>query len=91
MDAYARLDIDVYGDYTDELGIAYCGPRLTPAGEKEFSEVLSLPVTVEKTSPPSATVHIENDRQDKLVRRLFGWAAGCCSQDTYDKFFEAET
>nr|DAF05466.1 MAG TPA: hypothetical protein [Caudoviricetes sp.] len=85
---YDGQDIDVYGDYTDELAIAYCGAQLTPAGEKEFADILSLSVAIEKSPFPSATVHIENARQERLVKRLFIWAAGYCSQNTFDKFFK---
>lgn len=88
MENYDGQDIDVYGDYTDELAVAYCGAQLTPAGEKEFAAALSLPITIENSPLPSATVHIENGRQEKLVKRLFTWAAGYCSQNTFDKFFK---
>ena len=41
------VDIDVYDDYDESLGIAYCGPMaLTDEGEKEFGRVMDLEVTV---------------------------------------------
>ena len=40
-----EIDVDVYDDVCEKLGIAFCGPcKLTKEGEDEFKDILDLEV-----------------------------------------------
>ena len=83
-----NIDVDVYDDYTDELGIAFVGPiKLTPAGEKEFAEVLNYNINLDKESG-CCSVCCNNDHQFGKACKFFNAAAGWCSEEDYDKWFE---
>jgi hypothetical protein len=81
-----EIDIDVYDDYTEELCIAFVGPlRLTNNGESKFAEVLNYDITIKGGN---CIVHCDNDHQLKKACEFFNAAAGWCSEDDYDKWFE---
>ena len=81
------IDIDVYDDYTEELGIAFIGPiELTAEGQKHFAEVMEY--TIEFSADGDCFVHCDNDHQLKKAKEFFFAAAGWCSEDDYDKWFE---
>ena len=40
-------DIDVYDDYDERIGIAYCGTQLTNKGRERFEEVLDFPISAD--------------------------------------------
>ena len=91
------IDIDVYDDVCEELGIAFCGPlQLTEDGEKEFSEVMGYEVEINPHSYgnlPAAIVLIDDpdeavwtERLEK-AKRFFYSAAGYCACDDYDRWF----
>ena len=90
-----EIDIDVYDDVCEELGIAFCGPQpLTPEGEKEFAEVMDYEIQINPCSYgglPAAIVMIEqyDDWKKRLGRakRFFYAAAGYCACDDYDRWF----
>lgn len=81
------IDIDVYDDYNESLGIAYCGPMaLTDEGEKEFGKAMDLEVSVPYDV---AIVHVNDDEELlDIVVRLFCAAAGYCSESEWAKWFE---
>jgi len=91
------VDIDVYDDVCEELGIAFCGPQpLTPEGENEFAEVLDYPVMINFHSYggiPAAIVRIDDPDEDVWKERLgkakkfFEGAAGYCACSDYDRWF----
>ena len=90
-----EIDIDVYDDVCEELGIAMCGPVvLTPEGQEHFAEVMDYEVTINNGSYMTATVHVDDDEDKVWKRRLkkaiefFHSAAGYCSCDDYDKWFK---
>ena len=95
-----KLDIDVYDDVCEELGIAFCGPyELTEEGEKKFAEVLDYPVQINPHSYgnlPAAIVLIDDPDEDVWTDRLekakefFESAAGYCSCSDYDRWFKEE-
>jgi len=92
-----EIDIDVYDDVCEELGIAFCGPQpLTPDGEKEFAEIMGYVVTINQHSYgdlPAAIIHIDDpddrvwDYRLGLVKKFFEAAAGYCACDDYDRWF----
>lgn len=80
-----QTDIDVYDNYTEELGVAYCGTKLTEAGKKEFADVLEY--EIESISNDFAIIAIDNGTdtetvtKKKLARamKMFYGMAGYCS------------
>ena len=93
-----EMDIDVYDDVCEELAIAFCGPQpLTPAGEKEFAEIMDYEIQINPHSYgnlPAAILVIEKyeDWNKRLGRakRFFEAAAGYCAVDDYDRWFGKE-
>lgn len=92
-----EIDIDVYDDVCEELGIAFCGPQpLTPEGEKEFAEIMDYPIQINQHSygnMPAAIVLIDDPDEKVWKKRLekakqfFEAAAGYCACTDYDKWF----
>lgn len=88
-----EIDIDVYDDVCEELGIAFCGPLfLSEQGEKKFSEVLGYDVIlrdgiciVEIDAPEGIWQH----RLDK-AKEFFYAAAGYCAESDYCLWFKEE-
>jgi hypothetical protein len=90
------IDIDVYDDVCEELSIAFCGPQqLTPEGQKAFAEVMDYKIDFVNGSYGFVAI-VKIDDQDEAVwtkrlnkaKRFFYAAAGYCSCDDYDKWFE---
>lgn len=84
------IDIDVYDNVCEELGIAFCGPQeLTEEGRKHFGRALNLDVEL---TDKCAIVDVDgpegewqkNLRQAKL---LFASIAGYCSVENWNKWF----
>lgn len=86
------VDIDVYDDYDEELGIAFCGPMfLTEEGKKEFGDLLDKEIEIFWSENYShALVHAENDREVRKWCELFESLAGYCAEDDYEKWFREE-
>jgi len=88
-------DIDVYDNYCEELGIAYCGDSvaLTDKGEKHFAEALELPV-IEIHDNAIIGVDMlgltekEIEKRLKQAKELFHSLAGECSEKDYDLWFK---
>lgn len=93
LDVYED-DIGVYDNYCEELGIAYCGNKLTSAGEEHFAEALALPVIeirkdvaiIGVDMPGLKTKEIEH--RLKIAKDFFESAAGYCSAENYDRWFQ---
>lgn len=93
-----EIDIDVYDDVCEELGIAFCGPLiLTEEGEKEFSDVMEYEVEINPHSYgnlPAAIVLIDDPDDAVWEKRLeraklfFESAAGYCSCIDFDRWFK---
>lgn len=88
--------IDVYDNYTEELGIAYCGEKLTPEGEKHFAEALRLPIEridnemlVVAVNAPGQSEK-ETERKLQIAKDFFESAAGFCTSKDYDKWFKED-
>ena len=88
------VDIDVYDDVCEELGIAFCGPLyLTDAGQKKFAEVLDYEIEPDNGC---MIVHVDDEKSSvwkhklKVAKQFFYAAAGYCDADDYDKWFAEE-
>lgn len=89
-----NIDIDVYDDDSDGIGIAFCGPYgLTKEGEKQWGDILDYKVSfVDGTiCGDIAVVKIPDDVDyDEMLDRcsdFFGALAGYCSQSDWDEWF----
>ena len=90
------IDIDVYDDVCEELGIAFCGPqKLTEEGKKEFSDVLDYPVKLHYNGLDTVVIVNIDDPDDAVwekrlerAKLFFEGMAGYCSCSDYDKWFE---
>lgn len=91
-----EVDIDVYDDVCEELGIAFCGPLvLTEAGREKFGEVLDYEISLRTGTwcGDIAIVHVDDADEEIWKRRLkkakefFYAAAGYCASSDYDKWF----
>ena len=86
-----EIDIDVYDDVCEELGIAFCGPmELTKAGAEEFSDVLEYGIELNNYC---AVVHVDDaegvwQKKLKRAKKFFHSAAGYCSEDDYNRWFK---
>ena len=94
-----ELDIDVYNDVIDDMGIALCGPtKLTEKGEQEFKEVLDLPVEIIDPDTPYQTVMVKIDdpyeevwkRRRRILNKFLRSAAGYVDEELYNEWFEEE-
>ena len=83
------IDIDVYDDTVEELGIAFVGPQsLTDIGQEHFEPVLNLEVDVFSNC---AVVHLSDvgwEAQLELLKELFEGAAGFIVVSEYEKYFK---
>ena len=95
-----EIDIDVYDDVCEELGIAFCGPcKLTEDGEKEFADIMDYEIRINDCAfmgLPAAIVLIDDpdeavwsDRLEK-AKHFFYSFAGYCDCDDYDRWFIEE-
>lgn len=86
-----EIDIDVYDDVCEELGIAFCGPMaLTAAGEAEFAEVMDYEISI---TNDYAIVHVDApegvwQKKLKKAKRFFNSAAGYCADVDYKNWFK---
>ena len=91
-------DIDVYDDYDESLGIAFCGGdvTLTDEGWEHFADVMGLDVEVYDSC---AVVNVgdlidpDHDPDEDpdppvfaMVKKLFYTLAGYCAEENYDKY-----
>ena len=82
------IDIDVYDDMSEDLGIAFVGPvTLSPAGTDRFKNILDLDITIGDTC---AILHIPAHDSESLLEDaviFFNSAAGYCSVSEYERLF----
>lgn len=91
-----EIDIDVYDNVCEELGIAFCGPvELTKEGREHFRESLEYDVELDNIPGPYAgiigVVDIDCDEWEeklKKAKELFYSMAGYCSVSEYEKWFK---
>lgn len=84
------VDIDVYDDYDERLGIAYCyGYKLTEEGEERFKDALELDVEIRNGFGEAiALVHCETGKEATKAMDFFNSLAGWCSVKQFDKWFQ---
>ena len=83
-------DIDVYDDYDERCGVAYCPPTyLTAKGRVEFEHALELSVEWEQGGA-EATVECATHVDANATARLFYSLAGYCADDDWNKWFTYE-
>lgn len=92
-----EIDIDVYDDVVEELGIAFCGPlTLTEQGKEKFADVLEYEIVLPDRNADFAVVCVDDMDEKTWKRRLrkakefFYAAAGYCAAEDYDRWFEQE-
>jgi len=92
------IDIDVYDNVCEELGICFCGPaELTDEGARYFADVLDYDIDLCRGyGDVVAIVHVD-DPDDKVWRHklnrasaLFYALAGYCSDKNYHRWFKDE-
>ena len=89
------IDIDVYDDVCEELGIAFCGPQpLTPEGQEHFKEVMEYNVSIHNNGCETIALVCIDDPETKIWKKrlrkaieFFESAAGYCACSDYDKWF----
>lgn len=90
-----NIDIDVYDDVCEELGIAFCGPqKLTIEGEKEFADVMDYQVELFNNGCETIAIVKIDDPEDAVWEKrleraelFFEGAAGYCACSDYDRWF----
>ena len=89
-----EIDVDVYDDYDESLGIAFCGAmRIKPLGKKEWADVLEYDIELNSTYP-IAILQVTVDSDEETERRLsrakkfFYSLAGYCADKDFEKWFE---
>lgn len=84
------MDIDVYDDYDERLGIAFCyGYKLTDAGKEHFKDALEMDIEIVNGYGGNVgIVHCENGKEASTAKRFFDSIGGWCSSDDFDKWFE---
>ena len=84
-----NIDIDVYDDYDERLGIAYCyGYGVTEEGEKRFKKALDMDVElVNGFGGTVGIVHCETGKEATRAMNFFNALAGWCSSEDFDKWF----
>ena len=92
-------DVDIYGDVTDLVIPAFCGPLfLTDAGVENYKNVLNVEIEVRQDGVWGNEVFLECEKyaeQNGLdaeeveadAYELFCDAAGYCNADDYDAWF----
>lgn len=81
----ADEDIDVYDDYDERCGCAYCPPTcLTELGEARFARALNLDCVVHDGV---CSVECPTAKDASAVAELFEAIAGYCSSEDWDAWF----
>lgn len=90
-----ELDIDVYDNVVEEIGIAFCGPlKLTAEGKRHFAEVLEYDIAVDEKNC-CAVIDIDGpegvwQKRLKKAKEFFFAAAGYCAETDWDKWFKED-
>ena len=90
-----EICVDVYDDVCEELSIAFDGPmHLTPAGEKEWSDVLDYDIKLHDNGADIVGIVSVDDADgvwEKKLERAIGFfeaMAGWCPCDDWDLWFK---
>ena len=85
-----EIDIDVYDNVVEELGIAFCGAmELTDEGKEKFADVLEYDIEINEDYGVAIVDIDYDDWEDRLkkAKRLFYSLAGYCSEENYNRWF----
>ena len=91
-----EIDVDVYDDVDESLGIAFCGPLyLREEGVEQFGEVLDYEVDMIDFGGDGQVAVVKcDDPKEKVWRRrlhmakeFFYAAAGYCTDSEWDAWF----
>lgn len=84
------IDIDVWDNVCDELGVAFCGPmELTEKGKERFKEILECDIDVNERSC-CAVIDVDGDDWEHRLEeaKLFFWGiAGYIDDKTWNEWF----
>lgn len=92
-----EVDIDVYDNVCDDIGIAFCGPmEVTESGAARFEVALNLDCTIKNDGRYCVCiVNVEDEFFPNLwkfklkkAKELFYALAGYCDADDYDEWFK---
>lgn len=91
-----EIDIDVYDNVCEELGIAFCGPMIiTEEGEKEFADVLDYTIEiindhlVDESSVAIVDIDCaEWEKKLKRAKKFFYSIAGYVDDELFKKWFK---
>lgn len=83
------IDIDVYDDYDERCGIAFCGGYLlTDEGKERFKHALDLKVTIQMNNYACAVVHCDTGKDARACKEFFYAIAGFCSDEDFNRWFK---
>ena len=85
-----EIDVDVYDNVCEEIGIAFCGLiKMKKKGKERFADVLDYDVDYNEHYNV-AIVDIDTDdwkSRLKKAKELFYALAGYCADEDWDKWF----
>ena len=94
------IDIDIYDNVSEEIGIAFCGAvELTAEGMKEFSPVLDYRIAILTDTMGYDIGIVEVDDEEpkipyrvklNMAKKFFHSCAGYCAESDYDRWFEID-
>lgn len=90
-----EIDIDVYDNVVEEIGIAFCGPlKLTAEGKRHFAEVLEYEIDVDEAHC-CAVIDIDGpegvwQKRLKKAKEFFFAAAGYCAETDWNRWFKED-
>lgn len=94
------IDIDVYDNVVEGIGIAFCGPvKLSNEGMVKFDQVMDYEITIYRLSDGCDVCIITTDDEEpevpytnklRLAEEFFFACAGYCDSDNFDVWFVDE-
>lgn len=82
-----EIDIDVYDDYDERCGIAFCGPcELTAKGKRKFAAIMDNDVRIDVIMDV-AVISCENEHEAQIAKYLFHGFAGFIPSEEWETLF----
>lgn len=82
-----EIDIDVYDDYDERCGIAFCGPcKLTAKGKRKFAAIMDNEVKIDIIMD-IAVISCENAHEAQIAKYLFHGFAGFIPSEEWETLF----
>ena len=85
-----EIDIDVYDDYDERCGIAFCGPcKLTAKGKRKFAAIMDNEVKIYAPLDIAdiAVISCENEHEAQIAKYLFHGFAGFIPSEEWETLF----